>query len=681
MENKTRYLVTSALPYANGPLHIGHAAGAYLPADVYVRYLKMRGEEVVFICGTDEHGTPISVAAEQEGVSPREIVDRYHKIQEDAFNTLQISFDNFSGTARKVHFELSQQFFTSALKNGFIHEETVKRPYSVGAKRFLPDRYVRGTCPHCKSPDQRGDQCEKCGKQLEPHELLDSYSILDKQKPEMRDTKHWFFELSKFTTPLKKWITEECNHWPENAKHFALGWINEGLTDRAITRDMSWGIPVPLSHAEGKVIYVWFEAPIGYVSSTKEWAEKQGKPDLWKHYWKKKEGASTRIVHFIGKDNIAFHTIIWPATLLAEGTYNLPWLIASNEYLNLEGQKMSTSRNWVVWLHDILAEFDVDAVRYGLIAINPETSDCDFNFTEFKEHVNKELIGTLGNFIHRTLTFIEKKGGTIPKHATLDEDDKIILTLMEKAPDEIGQLIFDRKLKAAQQKLLAVAAAGNVYFQKKEPWKGKESNALYICANLTASLSVLMEPFLPESGAKVRSMLKMKDGVRWEDAKKPLITGGHKIGKIEALYTQIEDEDVEEFKKKYLSGKKTGETKVTATEPKKEETKAAITYEEFAKVEMKVGVVKTVKDNPNADKLYALTVDVGEGADRTLVAGLKGHYTKEQLIGRKIVVVANLAPAKLRGLESKGMLLAADDGQKVVLVSPAEDISVGAKIR
>ena len=670
-EAKERFLVTSALPYANGPVHIGHAVGAYLPADIFVRYRRARGDDVVFVCGTDEHGTPISVAADAEKVSPREIVEKYHKIQADAFAKLGVAFDNFSGTARPHHHKLSQEFFTTIYKKGFIYEKTVLRPYCGSCKRFLPDRYVKGVCPNCKSEEQRGDQCEKCGKQLEPDELLEPYCIICRNKPVMRETKHWFFKLSEFSEPLRRWI-EGNGHWPENARKFALGWIREGLLDRAITRDLSWGIPVPLKEAEGKVLYVWFDAPIGYISSTMEWAEKVGKPNEWRKYWTK----PTRIIHFIGKDNIPFHTIIWPATLIAEGSYSLPWQIASNEFLNLEGQKVSTSRGWVIWLHDILSEFDADAVRYYLISIAPETHDSDFNLGEFQEKVNKELIGTFGNFINRSLTFIEKNGGVVPEPKGFDGEDNALIEVMRKAPGEIGGFLEKLSAKNALAALLTVSQRGNEYFQHKEPWKSENATTLYVCANLVRTLSVLSHPFLPHSAQKIWAMLGEKGDIKsekWACAGELKVEAGRKLGKIGVLYKKIEDDKIGDFKEKYLHTKKDG---------REESRMPEVDYTEFQKMDLRVGVVKSAEDHPNANKLVVLKVDLGDLGERQIVAGVRDNYGKDELSGRQIIVIINLKPAKIRGVESQGMLLAAvDDEGKAILLMPDKKAKAGSKIK
>ncbi|MFH1721799.1 MAG: methionine--tRNA ligase, partial [Candidatus Altiarchaeota archaeon] len=511
-KNKQRYLITSALPYANGPLHVGHAIGAYVPADVYVRFRKLRGDDVIYICGTDEYGTPISVKAEEEGVSPQVIVDRYHEMHVSAFKDLGVDFDNFSGTARPIHDETAQGIFLKVNENGYLKEETVERPYCPDCDRFLPDRYVFGTCPKCEAVDQRGDQCEVCGKQYESVELMNPKCSICGQTPEVRETTHWFFQLQEFEGSLKNWLEGKdekhplSDSFPANAKNFSIGWIKEGLKPRGITRDMRWGIPVPLPHTEGKVLYVWFDAPIGYISSTKEWAtEKMNDPDLWKKYWLDK---GTRIVHFIGKDNIPFHAIIFPATLMAHGGFNLPWNVASNEYLNLEGKKMSTSRGWVVWLHDLLGNFEADSIRYYLLSNAPETSDSDFGFKDFQGKVNSELIGTLGNFINRTLTFVQnKKNGIIPQKNKIEKIDEEFIQTIKKGIDEVGGEIERFKMKNALGKMVSLAQAGNVYFQNKEPWKEENETTLFLCANLCRCLAITMYPFLPFSACEIWKIL------------------------------------------------------------------------------------------------------------------------------------------------------------------------------
>ncbi|MFC2154158.1 methionine--tRNA ligase [Candidatus Altiarchaeota archaeon] len=679
-EKKERYLVTSALPYANGPLHVGHAIGAYVPADVYVRYRKLRGDDVIFICGTDEYGTPISVRAEEEGVEPQEVVNKYHKMHDKAFKGLGVEFDNFSGTARPIHNKTAQDIFLKVKENGFLKEETVERPYCPSCDRFLPDRYVKGTCPFCGAEDQRGDQCEVCGKQYESVELKNPGCSICGGTPEVRETAHWFFKLSEFQDRLKSWLKEEdkkhpiSDSFPDNARNFSLGWIKEGLTDRAITRDMKWGIPVPLPDTKGKVLYVWFDAPIGYVSSTKEWGERIGKKDLWKDYWM---GEGTRIVHFIGKDNIPFHAIIWPAVLLAHGDFNIPWNVASNEYLNLEGQKMSTSRGWVVWLHELLAEFEPDSIRYYLISNAPETSDSDFVFSDFQEKVNSELIATLGNFINRTLTFIQnKKGGVVSEKKNMGDVDKSFLEFLKKSPDHVGKELERFSFKLGQSRLLEVSQKGNIYFQNKEPWKEESETTLYLCANLCRSLAILMHPFLPFSAEKIWKIMKLPGKVSeqsWESAGELGVKAGHKIGKVETLYKKIEEEDITSFKKKYL--------KVEEEKKKEVEVKELVDITDFQRMDLRVGTIKEAKQHPQADKLMLLDVDCGEFGQRQLVAGVTEQYGLKELVGRQIIVLVNLKPAKIRGEESQGMLLAADVDGKPILIAPDKEVKAGTKIR
>jgi len=664
MSEKERILVTAALPYANGPLHVGHAIGAYIPADVYARYQRAKGNDIIFICGTDEHGTPIAVTAEQEGIKPQEVVDKYYKLIAKAFSDLGMSFDNFSRTSIKLHHKNSQDFFVQILKNGFIYKKTVERPYCPKCKKFLPDRYVKGTCPHCGSADERGDQCEKCGKQLEPHELKKPYCAICKTKPEQKGTEHWFFKLSAFEEKLKEWV-EKNDHWPANARNFALGWIKEGLEDRAITRDLAWGVKVPVEGAEGKVLYVWFDAPIGYISATIEWAQKIKKPDEWKKYWKEE----CKIVHFLGKDNIPFHTIIWPAMLLAHGKYNLPWQIASNEYLTLEGKKMSTSRKWVLWLQDCIDAFGPDAVRYYLLSISPETSDSDFSLSDFEGRVNSELIGTFGNFINRALTFIQNKNNSIvPEHGEYDNEDRELIKAIENAPEEIGSLIEKNKLVAALGKLLALAQKGNQYFQSREPWKKENKTTLFLCTNLCRTLAILAFPFLPHSSEKIWRILNIPGSVAdqpWESAGKLAIKPGHKIGKVEALYKKIEHEQIKVFEQKFLT--------------KREEQKM-IKPEDFKRIDLRVGEITDVRDHPRADKLYILKVDLGELGERQLVAGIKRNYKRDALVGKKIIMVVNLKPKEIYGEKSEGMLLAADENGKAILLIPRSAVGIGSKI-
>lgn len=669
-EDKERILVTAALPYANGPLHVGHAIGAYIPADVYTRYHRLKGNDVIYICGTDEHGTPIALTAEAEGISPKEVVDKYYQIISEAFANLGISFDNFSRTTKDVHYKTSQDFFLKILKKGLIYKNTVRRFYCQKCQRFLPDRYVHGTCPYCESEDERGDQCETCGKQFDATELKNPHCAICGEKPQEKETEHFFFKLSQFSQQLKNWI-QKNKHWPPNAKNFSLGWIAEGLDDRAITRDLSWGIPIPVEGTEGKVLYVWFEAPIGYISSTKEWAEKNKKPKEWKKYWLSKEGQGTKIVHFIGKDNIPFHAIIWPAILLAHSDFNLPWQISSNEYLNLEGQKMSTSKGWVLWLHEVLGNFEPDLLRYYLLSINPEKHDSDFSLKDFQSRVNEELISTLGNFINRTLTFIKQKNaGKIPKPGNYDSLDKEISSVIEKYPQKISQAIENFKFLQALNLLMEMAHQGNKYFQKKEPWKKENPTTLYLCANLVRSLSISMQPFLPFSAEKTWKMLDLEGSAEkqsWNSASELKIKPEHNIGKVLPLYQKIEDDKIKDFESKFLGKGKMEQKKVT--------------FSDFEKLNLRVGKIKEVKEHPEASKLYILKVDLGTLGERTLVAGIKEFYSKEELMGKNIVVLENLEPREIKGVKSEGMLLAADENGKPILLTLDQEAKSGSKVR
>lgn len=683
---RERILVTAALPYANGPLHVGHAIGAYIPADVYVRYNRLKGNDVVFVGGTDEHGTPIAVAAEKEGITPKDMVDRFHKDIKASMVDLGISFDNFSRTSTDMHYKLAQEFFLEISKKGFVYKKTVERPFCSKCGRFLPDRFVKGTCPQCGSRDERGDQCEKCGKQLEPHELKEPYCIICRAVPEMRKTEHWFFKLSEFSDKLGKWI-EKNTHWPDNARNFSLGWIREGLSDRAITRDLGWGVPVPVKGVEGKVLYVWFDAPIGYISATGEWSLNIGKRDEWKKYWMRK----AKIVHFLGKDNIPFHTIIWPAMLMAHEGFNLPWQISSNEYLTLEGQKMSTSRNWVLWVDDCLSEFDPDQLRYYLLSINPERHDSDFSLKEFQHKVNNELIATFGNFVHRSLTFIEKNGSKLPEVKEFDSMDEKMIKVIRDAPDRVGKHLDKFRFLDALKEVMALAQFGNEYFQKKEPWKNENTSTLYLCANYCRTLAILSYPFMPFTAEMIWRMLGLKDSAGeqdWITAAELGMPEGHRIKKITPLFEKIEDEDIDAFEKKFLKKKpeeeKTKKDKGAKKPEKKEEPAeetACVEFERFREMDLRIGRINEVKDHPKADKLYILKVDLGALGERQIVAGIKGAYDKKDLVGREVVVVANLKPAELRGQRSEGMLLAADLEGVPVLLAPAKEVNPGSRVR
>ncbi|AEC52430.1 methionyl-tRNA synthetase [Pyrococcus sp. NA2] len=716
-----RYMVTSALPYANGPIHAGHLAGAYLPADIFVRYLRLKGEDVVFICGTDEHGTPISFRALKEGKSPREIVDEFHEHIKITFQRAKISFDFFGRTELPIHYKLSQEFFLKALENGHLVKKVTKQAYCEHDKMFLPDRFVIGTCPYCGAEDQKGDQCEVCGRPLTPEILINPRCAICGRPISFRDSAHYYIKMQDFAERLKRWI--ENQHWKPNVKNMVLSWIEEGLEERAITRDLNWGIPVPLEEMKDKVLYVWFEAPIGYISITIEYFRRIGKPNEWKKYWLNLDG-QTRVIHFIGKDNIPFHAIFWPAFLMAYGKYkdneveaewNLPYDIPANEYLTLEGRKFSTSRNWAIWVHEFLEVWPADYLRYYLTTIMPETRDSDFSFADFKVRINEELVNNLGNFVHRAMTFVNRYfDGVVPERGELDELDKEALNEIKKTFEEVGELIMNYRFKDALKKVMNLASFGNKYFDHKQPWKTakedreKTATTVNISLQIVKALGILLEPFLPDASEKIWHLLNLEEVKRWEFKE---IEPGHRVRKAEILFKKVTDDQIIYFILNYMArGNPEGARVLLDKYYKREEViKVAkekfgeeaetilkrvykdlrlggeekgkyVKFEEFAKLDLRVGKIIEVKDHPNADKLYVVKVDLGDEV-RTLVAGLKKYYTKEELLNRYVIVVANLEPKKLRGIESQGMLLAADDGEKVALLMPDKDVKLGAKIR
>ena len=726
-----RFTVTSALPYANGPIHAGHLAGAYLPADIFVRYLRLNGEDVVFICGTDEHGTPITFRALKEGKSPREIVDYYHEHIKTTFERAKISFDYFGRTELPVHYRISQEFFLKALENGYLVKKVEKQAYCEHDKMFLPDRYVIGTCPYCGAEEQRGDQCEVCGHPLTPEKLINPKCNICGNSITFRDSAHYYIRMQDFQEKLKDWVLRQ-EHWKSNVRNTVLGWINEGLEERAITRDLSWGIPVLLEDEDvkGKVLYVWFEAPIGYVSITIEHFKKLGKEDEWKKYWFNIDG-ETRVIHFIGKDNVPFHAIFWPAFLMAYGKYEdknakfewkLPYDIPANEYLNLEGRKFSTSRNWAIWIHEFLDAFPADYLRYYLTAIMPETRDSDFSLGDFKKKINEELVNNLGNFVHRALTFVNRYfDGKIPETGELDDLDRKALKEIEKTFEEVSRLISRYQFKEALKRVMALAIFGNQYFDYQRPWKTAKTDKLRtgttvnISLQLVKALGILLEPFLPDASEKIWHLLNIEEVKRWEFI--PLETG-HKVRKAEILFRKVSDEDIIAYVLSYI-GKGNPESarilldkyykmedvikiakerlgdesevilrriyeekvKITPKREKKEGSKVSyVKFEEFAKLDIRIGKIIGVEDHPNADKLYLIKVDLGDEV-RQLVAGLKKYYKKEELLNRYVAVITNLEPKKLRGIESQGMILAADDGKNVALLTPEKEIKLGAKVR
>ncbi|NPV13464.1 methionine--tRNA ligase [candidate division WOR-3 bacterium] len=665
-----KILVTSALPYANGEIHFGHLAGAYLPADIYVKYHRLKGSDIVFICGSDEHGVPITIAAQQAGISPRELVDRYHPSIKKSFQEFGIEFDNYSRTSLPIHYETAQDFFLKVYRNGFIAPKTTKQLYCPRCRMFLADRYVEGVCPACGTAGARGDQCEACGKWLEPFELVEPKCKTCGATPEVKETTHWFFALSKIEDRLKAWL-ETKQHWKPNVKRFCEGWFKRGLQDRPITRDLSWGVPVPLPEAKNKVMYVWFDAPIGYISSTKEWAKNTGKPDKWQEYWL---DPKTKLVHFIGKDNIVFHAIVWPAMLMAHGDYVLPAEIPANEFLNLEGAKLSTSRNWAIWLPDYLKRYQADPLRYSLAVNLPENRDVDFTWADFLARNNNELADVFGNFVNRVAVFIKKNyGGRVPSAPVIDEPAEEVLTALSKATQEIGQLIESFQIKDATRLLMTLPALGNRYFDHETPWRTfKENRArcdrtINVCTRLVSALEILTFPFMPETSRKIGRMLSL--GKRsWNDAANPALPG-ELTGPVEILFEKLDEAIVIRERARLGAG--------SVNEAKEE--KDMITIDDFKRVELRVARIVSAERVVGTTKLIKMMIDLGN-EQRQIVAGIGEAYQPEELIGRNVVVVANLQPARIRGVESNGMLLAAVDGSKVALVTIDQEVTPGALV-
>lgn len=683
---KQKILVTSALPYANGHLHLGHIAGAYLPADAFVRYHRLKGNDVVYIGGSDEHGSTITLMADAQGITPQELVDKYHVSLKDSFEKFGISFDNYSRTSLPIHHETSKDFFLKVHEKGALVQRQVKQFYCETCAFFLADRYINGTCPHCHKPGAKGDQCEKCGKPIDPIELKDAECVRCGGVPEVRDTAHWYFSLDKYQGRLQEWLATKPN-WKPNVLNFCKGFFGSkaGLEERCITRDLPWGVSVPLPDHEGKVLYVWFDAPIGYISSTKEWAEKQGDPDRWKDYWCNPE---VRLVHFIGKDNIFFHAILFPAMLMEHGDFVLPENVPANEFLNLEGDKFSTSRGYAVWLPDYLEKFPPDPLRYSLSRIAPETKDSDFSWKEFQAHHNNELADILGNFVNRTLTFAKRYfDNKLPPQGTLDENDGVFLETLRAAPDEIGEL-FDRyHLRDAAVKLMDVARAGNLYFDQQQPWKTRKDDlekcgtTIRNCVLACRSLATLMCPILPFSSEAVWRMLNLPGQAQdrpWDEARALSLPEGHPLGEPEILFKKIEDDviDAEIARLRAAASDPETEGPQELEEPLLSET---ISFDDFKKIDLRVAEVIEAEKVANTDKLLKLSVRVGSET-RPLVAGVAQHYEPGDLVGKKIVIVANLAPAKIRGVESQGMLLAAVAGDSLALVVPDREIDSGTPV-
>jgi methionyl-tRNA synthetase len=679
-----KILVTAALPYANGPIHLGHLAGAYLPADIYVRYQRLKGRDVIYICGSDEHGVPITITAEKEGITPQQVVDKYHYMNKESFEKFGMSFDNYSRTSLPLHHQTAQEFFLELYKKGILKEKTTKQLYCENDKMFLADRYVEGICPVCGSPGARGDQCEKCGSWLEQTDLIEPKCKICGSTPIIKDTSHWYLPLGDFQKRLEEWISTKT-HWKENVKQYVQSWFREGLQDRAVTRDLHWGVKVPIEGVQGKVIYVWFDALLGYISSTKEWAQKIGQPEKWREYWQNPE---TRLIHFIGKDNIVFHCIVFPAMLIAwndgrDDKFILPDNVPANEFLNLEGKKLSTSRNYAVWLNEYLEKFEPDPLRYALASILPETKDTDFSWREFQARNNNELADILGNFVNRTLTFAKKYfENKVPEIFELENIDNEMISKLKEYADKIAENYENFKIRDGVFETMNLARHANKYFNDTEPWRTikenpkRASTTINICLQTVRALAILFEPVLPFSARKIWKMLNLNDDIvksGWDSAYQLSLKPGHQLGEPEILFRKIEDSEIEEEikKLKIASGEITEE---------KIELKPQITIEEFQKIDLRVADVVECERVKNSEKLLKLKVKIGN-EERQIVAGIGKHYSPEELVGKKVIVVANLKPAKLMGIESQGMLLAAVKDKKLTLITTLGEIESGSQVR
>ena len=674
-----RFTITAALPYTNGPLHIGHLAGVYVPADIYARYMRLKGHDVAFICGSDEHGVPITIKAKNEGISPQDIVDYYNSNIKSSFEDFGISFDNYSRTSAKIHHDTASEFFKNLHASGEFLEETNAQLYDSKAGQFLADRFVVGTCPKCGNEESYGDQCEACGTSHNATDLLNPKSAITGVTPSLKDTKHWFLPLNKHESFLKEWILDgHKSDWKPNVYGQCKSWLDDGLRPRAVTRDLDWGIPVPVKGADGKVLYVWFDAPIGYISSTKEWAQREGKD--WEPYWK---DSNTTLVHFIGKDNIVFHCIIFPAMLKAEGSYILPTNVPANEFLNLEGQKLSTSKNWAVWLPDYLKEFPdkQDVLRYVLTATAPETKDNDFTWKDFQARNNNELVAIFGNFINRVMVLTTKYyQGIVPAPQKFSNDDLVALDLIKSYPLIISKSIERYRFREASQEFMNLARHGNKFLADAEPWKviktdpARVQTIMYIALQIAAALAVLSEPLLPASSKRLKSMLNL-DLLSWKNIESgdPMIKPFHQIGESELLFAKIEDSEIDFQLDKLAKSKLVNET----VNKKIESQKETISFEDFSKLDIRVGTVLEAEKMSKAKKLLVLKVDTGVDV-RTIVSGIAESFTAEEVIGKRVTVLINLAPRNLRGVESQGMILMTETSEgKLVFVNP--DSSHNAK--
>ncbi len=677
MTKYKRYLITSALPYANGPIHIGHLAGVYVPSDIYTRYLRLKGEDVISVCGSDEHGVPITLKARKEGVSPQVVVDRYHAINKKAFEDFGIAFDIYSRTSNHIHHETASGFFSNLYEKGEFIEKTSEQFYDEEAGCFLADRYITGRCPHCGNENAYGDQCEKCGSSLSPMELINPQSTVSGSKPVLRETKHWYLPLDKYESWLKEWILDEHKEWKTNVYGQCKSWIDQGLQPRAVSRDLDWGVPLPLEGTEGKVLYVWFDAPIGYISATKELTAD------WEKYWKDKE---TKLVHFIGKDNIVFHCIIFPSMLKAEGSFILPDNVPANEFLNLENDKISTSRNWAVWLHEYLEDFPgkQDSLRYSLCASAPETKDNDFTWKEFQTRNNNELVAILGNFVNRTLVLTNNYyEGKVPKRGELTATDEDILRQLSTIRENVENSLENYRFREALKEAMNLARLGNKYLAEEEPWKIVKTDPvrvetiLNVVLQITANLTIILEPFLPFSMEKLRSWLNIEKCC-WQDAgKTDLLSVGDMVKKPELLFEKIDDAVIEAQLNKLMDTKKENETSGSKLAPGKEQ----VTFDDFSKIDVRTATVLEAEKVPKTDKLLKLKIDTGLDI-RTIVSGIAQHYEPGQMIGKQISIIANLEPRKIRGIESKGMILMAEDSDgKLTIVAPEKKVGNGSTVK
>lgn len=673
-----RTLITTALPYANGPVHIGHLAGVYVPADIYARYLRLKGEEVLMIGGSDEHGVPITIRAQKEGITPQDVVDRYHAIIKDGFERLGITHDIYSRTSSATHHEHASEFFRKLYDKGEFIEKTSQQYYDEQANQFLADRYITGTCPHCNNERAYGDQCESCGTSLAPTDLINPKSAITGNTPVLRETKHWYLPLDKHESFLREWILEGHKEWKSNVYGQCKSWLDMGLQPRAVSRDLDWGIPVPVEGAEGKVLYVWFDAPIGYISNTKELL-----PDTWEAWWKSED---TKLVHFIGKDNIVFHCIVFPAMLKAEGSYILPENVPANEFLNLEGDKISTSRNWAVWLHEYLDEFPgkQDVLRYVLTANAPETKDNDFTWKDFQARNNNELVAIYGNFVNRALVLTNKYfDGKVPALGELTDYDKETIAEVQAIKATIEKELDTYHFREALKTAMNLARIGNKYLADTEPWKlaktdmSRVATILNIALQITANLTIVFSPFLPFSSEKLLRMLDVNEAFSWDSlGSMELLSVGHQIATAELLFEKIEDSTIEAQIEKLQATKAANELAERKAEPIAQD----IQFDDFLKLDIRVGTVLECSKVPKADKLLQFKIDDGLGG-RTIVSGIAKHYQPEELIGKQVCFIANLPPRKLKGIESQGMILSADDlDGSLRLISPSVEVSPGSKV-